>query len=244
MSALHSDMFASPSIRCSLKRGLARQAVTQAAATEADIPAVLAQLRDLRPNRKSLSRVVLRLRGMRGIIGAGIVAEGAGLAIVLRSLRSIVTRAEACDLFAETALIYTRLRVRVQRGHVYCDLARASFCLHALERLVERSSVPLSAPLLPVIDAEGVALLRSFVAGDLHEDNGDNFVSAREAGVWAGSTDHTEVEDGWGLVCTTPGMPVPIYSARTFLSPDEMRPTLWLKWRKDRALTVARRTGN
>ncbi len=214
----------------SLKRGLAGQALAKAAASEADAAAVIDRLTGLRPNAKALDREVHRLRRMRGVVCAATPRGKDSVVVVVRNLRSVTTRAEGTDLFAETALVYSRIAATVRRGSVGYRIWRASFCRHAIERLVERSRVPLDALLLEVMDGEALHLLRQLAREEILADAGDEAISARDEGVWAGCRDVSQVENDWGLTATTEGAVVPTFSARTFLGPDEMRPTLWLRW--------------
>jgi hypothetical protein len=242
MHVNHTGFAASSSLRMSLRRGLARQAMAHAAQDDADVPAIIAAGRALRPNPKSRARLARRLKRMGGIVRVLQGAEGRNLVVILRNCCNVLTRSGTQDLFRESALVYTRLELLPVRGRTRFHLTRASFCLHALERLVERGPVALECPLLPAVDAEAVALLRGLVSGADFVDGDDAYCPARVPGVWAGSHDHAALEGEWGLVracdraCDDPG--VPIFSVRTFLGPGEMRPTVWLRWRDDPALSL------
>lgn len=229
----------SPSIRASLKRGLARAAFSQATGFDPDLGAIVAATRDMHANRKALERTQARLQRMAGVVKASLAADGSGIVLVLRNRREVVTRSDAMDIFTEPALFYTRLMVCPGRIGTSYRLVRLSFCLHALERLVERSDLPLDRPLLPAVDAEAVSLLRRLWQAKGIEDAGDQFFGAITLGVWAGSLDRSALEDGWGLAFESAGACVPVYSVRTFLSPEEMRPTVWLKWKDDPACRIA-----
>jgi hypothetical protein len=205
----------------------------QAAGADPDLGGIVAATAGLAPNRKALERCCQRLARLRGVVRAAL--SGEEVVLVLRNRREVVTRAEATDLFAETALIYTRLSIRPARGGTAYRLMRASFCLHALERLVERSRLPLDRPLLPALDAEAVRMLVRLSKGQGIEDEGDTFIPALVPGVWAGSLDRSALEEDWGLIFDSPQAVVPVCSVRTFLSPEEMRPTVWLKWKDDPA---------
>ncbi|MBC2834067.1 hypothetical protein [Paragemmobacter straminiformis] len=228
----------SPSIRASLKRGLARAAFTQAAAADPDLASVVAATRAMHPNRKALERSQARLSRLSGVVKAAIAADGGGVVVVLRNRREVVTQAQSVEVFSEPSLFYTRLVIRPGKQATSYALVQVSFCLHALERCVERSDVALDRPLLPVIDAEAVRLLRRLWQNKGIVDDGDTFFGALKQGVWAGSIDRCALEDGCGLACLTPDGAVPLYSIRTFLSPEEMRPTVWLKWKDDPACCI------
>lgn len=232
-------------LRRALKRGRAREAFAHAAATEADMAAIVDLGAGLRPNLRSRDRVARRLARVPGVVRVSGGADG-GLVVLARSRRQVVTRVEGVEVFAEDALIYTRVDILVGLKRPRFGLIRASFCMHALERLVERSQVPLDTPLLPLLDAEAGRLLRRLGSGELIVDADDQFVPAGTGrsgppaieGVWAGAVDTCDFDPGWGLI-RTGAAPVLVFSARTFLGPDQMRPTLWLKWNRDPALSVA-----
>ena len=238
MSIQFSHPTSSQSLRRSLKRGLARQAMQQARASDADSDKIFAALQQMKPNRLAMERLVHRLRRLPGVVRAGIGAEGRGVVIVLRNVCEAVTRTDATDLFAETALLYTRVGAVAQGGSVQFGINRATFCLHALERLVERSQCLFAPCLLSAVDVEAVALLRTGTTDTKIEHDGDSYMRAVTPGVWAGSFDATPAEAIWGKAAT-PSIGVPTFSARTFLSPDEMKPAVWLRWQPDPTLSAA-----
>jgi hypothetical protein len=232
-------------LRRALKRGRAREAFGHAATTDADMAAIVRLGAELRPNPRSLDRVAQRLARLPGVVRVSRGTDG-GLVVLARCTRQVVTRTEGVAVFTEEALLYTRVDIMFLCHSPHFGLLRASFCLHALERLVERSQVPLDCPLLPLMDAEAGRLLRRLRSGELIVDADDQFVpggSERNrdpaiVGVWAGALDKTELESGWGLIPTGTSE-VSVFSVRTFLGPDQMRPALWLKWNGDPALSVA-----
>lgn len=223
-------------LRSSLKRGLARQALAHAALSQAQVPALIAQARDIRPNRKSQERLAQRLGRTVGVVLAG--PSGGGVVMIARNLRDTVTRAGTKDIFTEQAVFYTRILARWGRQGAGFEIWRTSFSCHALERFVERGGIALDRPLLPALDAEAARVLRGVARGALVLDDGDCCAPALAAGLWAGSLDRTELEPDWGLAFDDAATRVPVLSVRTFLGPAEMRPTLWLKWRNDPALRL------
>ena len=77
--------------------------------TDADSDKIFAALREMKPNRLAMERLVHRLRRLPGVVRAGIGAEGRGVVIVLRNVCETVTRTEAADLFSECVLLFTRV---------------------------------------------------------------------------------------------------------------------------------------
>lgn len=237
MHLQHRDFDRSRALRAALKRGLARQALVAAGRDEADLPAIFARLCNLSPNRKALERAVSRLAGQAGVVRATLAADRQALALTLRNLRVMVQQVDGQEVFRETALVFTRVLTTCGRTRGL-HLSRASFCGHALERLVERSDLPLDLPLLPAVDAEAASLLHGFWRGRAFTDHGDAFIRARQTGVWAGGEDEMPLEEDWGLALSDRTARIPAFSVRTFLGPDEMRPTIWAKWKGDPTLQV------
>lgn len=232
--SLHDPRLESIALRRSLKRGLARQAYAQA--EECELARVVKMARDLAPNPKSRDRLAIRLQALRGVVRVGLAGEE--VVAVLRHRRQVTMRVQGMDAFCENALFYTRVAIRACRGSTAYRLTRASFCLHALERMVERSTVALDRPLLAAVDAEAVAVLRGCVRTELIADGEDHFLRSTGQGLWAGSLDSSEVEADWDLAYANPEAQVPVFSARTYLSPEEMRPTLWARWQADPRLKM------
>jgi hypothetical protein len=215
-------------LRQSLKRGLARQAMAEADRDQAEAALVLAELAGLRPNGKSLQRVARRLGRLAGVVRVAALA-GQGLVVVLRNRREVTTRSGGTDIFGEPSLVYSLVTATAGGARQRITLHRAAIGPHALERFVERGDVALEARFLPQVDRAAARLLRAFARDAVIEEDGDQAISAGPAGLWAGSADLASVEDGWPAAAHAGG-PVPIFSARTFLSPEVMRPMLWLKW--------------
>lgn len=224
----HSPVQVSSMLRHSLKRGLAREALNQASASDANLPKIFQALRDLRPNQKARMRFVRRIGRHPGVITASAAAGLKHIVLVVRNVREVVSRKSGQDLFTEKALIYTRIVAFPGRRTTGYAIARLSFCAHAIERLVERSAYDL-APILSTLDAEANRGLGQ-IAGDLTiSDSDDHYLTSRQ-GVWAGSLDQTDPEEEWDVVCTNPDVAIPIFSVRTFLNEDLMQPMVWLRW--------------
>lgn len=238
MSLQYPDFLSSHSARSSLKRGLARQAMSDAYKANADLPRIFASVADLAPNRKAMERAVLRLKARPGVVMAGV--SGDAIVLLLRNTREVLAREDAQNLFSEQALVWTRVKVfpaMPNRGSGL-HILRAGFCRHAIERLVERSDVALDQPLLTAMDREAASVLKSVDREALIADSGDTFVSAIQSGVWAGRLDRSPLEEDWGLSLSDGAEAISFFSARTFLGPQEMRPTLFAQWQRDPRLSV------
>lgn len=231
MGMIINDVSWSRPIRVSLKRGLARQALSQAGRVDADLGRIMAMLHGLRPNRVAIERKVLKLRAVAGVVRAGI--SGDRIVIIIRNVRDVVMKTEVHELFQERALIYSRLIASAGKRSIRFAVHRASFCLHSLERFIERSSYSVNASLLAAADVEAAHLLAILASNKLIIDDGDHYGSSRHVGVWAGSEDVSRAESEWGFCDPTGSLSIPVFSARTFLGPDEMRPMVYLRWKKD-----------
>ena len=107
-------------------------------------------------------------------------------------------------------------------------------CAHALDRLVEPSDIPIETALLPEIDTEAQGILRCWDWEAVILEDGDDYYPRIRACVWAGGHDEVEQEPGLGIKpISDPSLP--IFSAWTFLSAEEMRPTVCLHWKDDPA---------
>ena len=234
MQMTHADFTRSTAIRASLKRGLARQALSVADRESADLPALFDLAAGLRPNPKGLDRMATRLGTQRGVTRVALTACRKSLSFTARAIRQVEARVQGETAFLEAGLIYLRARANLVRGRFGYRISAVSFCAHALERLVERSRVCLDAPLLHVIDAEVQTIFRAWDNGARILQDDDEFYPGSTAGVWAGSHDGMSLEPDWGL-STDLLQTIPIFSVRTFLSPTEMRPTVYLRWKDDPA---------
>lgn len=232
MQMTHADFSSSTAVRTSLKRGLARQALRTAERQGADWPALFALAAGLRPNRKALERLSARLRARPGVVRVALSPCLKGLSLTARAVRRVEARVDGETAFHETGLIYLRIRAGMSGGRLAFHINAVSFCGHALERLVERSEVPLDSPLLDTIDGEALALFRGWDRAARIVEDEDEYYPASAPGVWAGGHDGMGLEPDWGLSVRSAPF-IPVFSARTFLSPAEMRPTVYLRWKDD-----------
>jgi hypothetical protein len=233
----HATFASSPSLRLSLKRGLARQALSDAGKTAPNLPLLFRMAADLRPNRKGLERLAARIKDRPGVCRVALTKDGKTVTFITRALREVTAQVEGERLFNETGLIYLRSEVGMIGSTLGFRLSAVSFCVHALERLVERSALPLDRPLLPQMDDEARAIFRGWDRSSGIIENEDEFYPAAIPGLWAGGHDELAMETDWNLFNTCGS--VPIFSARTFLSPSEMRPTVWLRWKDDPTCRIA-----
>lgn len=233
MQMNHAAFARSPALRVSLKRGLARQAIATADRSAPDMPALIRMAAGLRPNAKAVERLALRLKGRPGVAHVAMARNGKALTFVTRAVREVEARVEGETAFHETGLIYLRATVGMTGPLLGFRLSAVSFCAHALERLVERSEIDLHTALLPQVDAEARAIFRGWDRAARIMEAGDEYYPAATPGLWAGGHDEMALHPDLQLFNACGRLP--IFSARTFLSPAEMRPTVWLRWANDPA---------
>ncbi|MBW0158411.1 hypothetical protein [Sedimentimonas flavescens] len=228
----HKDTAVSASLRKALKRGLARQAMQCAEREQAEISEIISELRGRPLGEKARTRLARRLRNRAGVVRAAMTPDLKSIILVLRNVRNVLTRSDGVDLFSEPQLVYTRLVVTSGRTLIRFAIDRISFCAHALERLVERSSCGLSF-FLDVVDQEASRLLRWIASDRVLHESGDCYLGC-EHGVWAGSLDEAEPEPGWFLRVDPEARRMPIFSIRTYLGEAQMKPLVWLLWQESR----------
>lgn len=233
MQMNHTAFARSTALRVSLKRGLARQAIAIADRSAPDMPGLFRMAAGLRPNAKAVERLALRLRRRPGVTRVAMAQGGKTLTFITRAVRAVEARVEGETVFQETGLIYLRATLGKTGPLLGFHLSAVSFCAHALERLVERSDIHLQTALLPQVDAEAQAILRGWDRATRIIDADDEYYPAATPGLWAGGHDEMALDPDWGLSGGTGRLPV--FSARTFLSEAEMRPTVWLRWKDDPA---------
>lgn len=216
--------------RRSLARGLARQAMTEAACDDADISRILTELHGMAPNTRSRRRFAARLRRQCGVVQARAVADG--LVVVLRSVLMVDLRKEGVTCFSEERIAWTRVHVACGKGKISFSLNTVHATHHAIQRRVERSECPLTE-VLGDMDAAMLRALARLSEGSVLTDRDDDYLPARQ-GVWAGGLEETSADPTWGPAFRQ-GAPLQVFAIRTYLGEDEMRPTVWLGWSEARA---------
>lgn len=225
----------SPHLRRSLKRGLARQVLLLAGTEQADHGLVFEALFRMSPNKRSMERAALKLRKMPGVVCSGI--SRGRVVVVLRNVSAMVTCKEGVEAFTEDAVVYTRVAISRDKRKTSTWTNRLTFCQHAVERFIQRGNCALGAGIVDILDAEALSLLTRFSEGELIQNDGDDYLPARDAGVWAGSEDATYPDPEWRIA--RKDACIPTFSARTFLGPDEMNPCVWLRWQNDPRISLA-----
>ncbi|WP_428925416.1 hypothetical protein [Marinibacterium sp. SX1] len=215
--------------RGSIARGLARQAMEQAACHSADTGAILAGLHAMAPNPRNRQRFAARLRGRPGVVQARPVADG--LVVVLRTALAVDLRKEGQPCFCEDRIAWTRIHLRNGRRRFTFEISALHVTRHVLQRRVERSDCPL----VHLLDHMDGAMLRAFARlqqSGMLTDRDDQYLLAGR-GVWAGGVEETCVDPDWGPAFRQ-AAPMKIFAIRTFLAESEMRPTVWLGWSEAR----------
>ncbi|GGH40167.1 hypothetical protein SAMN05444007_11440 [Cribrihabitans marinus] len=211
--------------RGSLARGLAGQALVDAAQDNADMARILMELHSIAPNPRSRQRFAARLRGRRGVVSARTVADG--LVILLRSVMTVDLRKDGAACFREDRIAWTRVHVRSGKRAIGFQMDAVHATRHVLQRRVERSDCPLDG-LLGDMDAAMARALTRLAQGGVLTDREDDYLLAQR-GVWAGGTEVMPADPAWGPAFRH-GAALEVFAIRTFLGEEEMRPTVWLGW--------------
>lgn len=229
MQMRHAEFSGTKSMRVSLKRGRAGQALT----TASDQSLAPERLFDLvmaaRPNVKSVKRLLTRAKRQPGVTNVSGSPCGKQFMLVGRYVKTM-TFQKPDDLleYDDKVITYVGVRLRARRAGMSIWASGVSFGKHALERFVERSDVDFNAPILPHIDAEAKQIIKSLENEEvIHEHDGQH-CRAMMPGTWSGRILDLPMEGEWGRFAHV--LPrLPMFGARTFLSGEEMRPTVWMR---------------
>ncbi|HEV8035592.1 hypothetical protein [Yoonia sp.] len=213
--------------RLSLKRGYARDAVSRARKEPANVRDIMLKIREIRPGLKARIRLVKQIKKMPGVITGSYSSSGT-VRTVYREVVAMQTRHEEEELFTEDVLLYSAVFAESTRTRRSLHIARVSLNYHAIERLIERSDCEIGPGFLGLIDREANHILKELARDMCISHNEDEFIRSSYCGVWAGSIDASRPDPEWFASEADPK--APIFSVRTFLSPDEMHPSIWMKW--------------
>jgi hypothetical protein len=212
--------------RGSLGRGLARQALAEAEAGCADASGIVHSLHDLAPNPRNGARHARRLMRRRGVLRAS--ATRGGVAVVFRHTLNVTVRKDGTDCYREPCIAWTSVRASAGKHRISFVTWQVQAGLHALQRHVERSACPLHN-LLPQMDRAMTEALDWLDREDPLRDGDDEYLPFRN-GVWAGGLDMLASDPAWGPAFAGDDRQLPVFSVRTFLGEEEMRPMVWLGW--------------
>jgi len=212
--------------RCSLGRGLARQALQEAETDCADATGIVRELHRLAPNPRNRARHARRLLRRRGVLRAA--ATRGGVAVVFRNTLAVTVRKDRSDCYVEPRVAWTSVCAHAGQHRISFVTWQVHASLHAIQRHVERSACPLHG-LLRHMDRTMVEALDWLDREDPLRDGDDEYLPIR-SGVWAGGLDMLAPDPAWGPAFAGDARPLPVFSVRTFLSEEEMWPTVWLRW--------------
>lgn len=213
--------------RQSLKRGYAREAISRASPTAANVPYIFAKIRESGPSIKARMRLAKQLKKIPGVIASSYSTSGC-IRVVYKEVAVMRTRHEDEELFEEDVLLYSNVFSSITRSTRSLHIARVSLNYHSLERLIERSNCEIGPGFPQLVDLEANHIFRELVRETTITHNEDEFIRSRYSGVWAGSMDASPPDPEW--FTEDANKKAPIFSIRTFLSPDEMHPYVWMKW--------------
>lgn len=213
--------------RLSLKRGYAREAISLARKKPANVRDIFLKIREIRPNLKARMRLVKQIKKIPGVI-AGSHSSSGTVRAVYREVVSMQTQHEEQELFVEDVLLYAAVIAETTRTSRSLHIARVSLNCHAIERLIERSDCEIGPGFLELIDREANHMLKELARDETITHDEDEFIRSSYGGVWAGGIDASRPDPEW--FAGEADQNAPIFSVRTFLSPDEMHPWIWMKW--------------
>lgn len=213
--------------RLSLKRGYAREVVSLARKKHANVRNIMLKIREIRPGLKARIRLAKQIKKLPGVITGSHSSSGTVRA-VYREVVGMQTQHEEQELFAEDVLLYSAVFAESTRTKRSLHIARVSLNYHAIERLIERSDCEIGPGFLELIDQEANHILKELARDVSITHNEDEFIRSSYCGVWAGSMDASRPDPEWFV--GEEDQKAPIFSIRTFLSPDEMHPYVWMKW--------------
>ena len=221
-------------IRRSLSRGFAIEAFNQAEIDDGDMAELLVMSIKMTKNLANRRRVAHRMKRLPGVISVKRFSDG--LSAILRTRREMILNDTEGEHFREQILMYTFVTFERTKKGMDFGMKRVSFSRHALERLVQRSDCALY-DLLGQVDQEAISILHAKWP-DTDEER--SYQKATPDGVWAGHYDRSLAGDQWPLrYRTEEDRLIPTFSARTFLSVEEMNPVAWLNWQSDDTLKMA-----
>ena len=218
-----------------LAKGYSNQLFERQKERSCNIEKVFKLLFNLNPNKKSYSRTRKKLENLNGVIKCGVSREEIPtLQIVFRScfLSKIVQ--EDMGYFDERAISYTRLDAWPSGGEVAVCASRVFFSIHALQRFIQRTEVDYRNGLENAVDLEGLNCVNA-LRGDylLGSDTYAYVASNNFIGAWPAEVSQSSTETGWPQPSSGDQSKIKTLSIRTFISPDEMSPQVYLQWKDD-----------
>ena len=229
MQMRHGEFSESQSMREALKRGRAREALTTASSQPIAPERLFDLVMDARPNAKSAKRLLARAKRRAGVTNVSGSPCGKSFLVVGRYVKTMMfKKPDELLEYSDTVITYIGVRLQARRAGMSVWAAGLSFGKHALERFVERSDVDFHAPILPHIDAEAKQIFRSWENEEVIPERDGQHYRAMKPGTWSGFIQDVPMEREWGrFVSALPRLPM--FCARTFLSDEEMRPTVWMR---------------
>tara|TARA_B100000780_G_C21000503_1_gene400312 strand:- start:110 stop:847 length:738 start_codon:yes stop_codon:yes gene_type:complete len=215
--------------------GYSRQLFEKIAVRSCDIKRVFKLLFNLNPNKKSYSRTRRKLEKLNGVIKCGLSKERIPrLQIVLRSCLISKTVQEDTELFDEQVVSYTRLDTWFGNGRLAFCACRVLFSIHALQRFIQRTSIDYKNQLERSVDLEGITCLSALVDDTLLGSDTNAYAPSNKfIGAWPAEVTQSEAENGWPDTSAGDLPKIRTLSVRTFFSPDEMSPQVYLQWNGD-----------
>lgn len=229
MQMRHGEFSTSKSMRESFKRGRAREALTTASSQPLVPERLFDMIMEARPNAKSVKRLMARAKRQTGVTNVSASSCGKRFLLVGRYVKTMTfQKPDELLKYNNQAITYIGVRFQARRAGISIWTAGVSVGKHAIERFVERSEVDFHAPILPHIDAEAKQIFQSWENEEVIPEHDGQHYRAMMPGTWSGWVQDFPIECEWGrFVSVLPRLPM--FCVRTFLSDEEMRPTVWMR---------------
>jgi hypothetical protein len=218
-----------------LARGYGSQLIERQKEKNCNIEEVFKLLFNLNPNRKSYFRTKKKLENLNGVVKCGMSKEEVPtLQIVFRSYFLSKIIQEDMGSFEERVISFTRLDAWSSGSEVAVCACRVFFSIHALQRFIQRTNIDYRDGLENAVDLEGLNCVNALKRGDLLGSDTYSYAASNKfIGAWPGEVSQSLKETGWPQPSSGDHSKIKTLSIRTFLSPDEMSPQVYLQWKDD-----------
>ena len=232
------DFFSNNSNVCDrLAKGYSRQLFESIQKTNCNIENIFELLFQLNPNTKSYARISKRLRTFEGVIKSGVSKQKQPLLqILFRTCFVSETFKGSEKVFDEETISYTRLDAQLKHNSILFTAQRVFFSLHAIQRLIQRSNLNFRKPraLEQALNAEGLVCLAALKDDSYFGSETNSYVRSKNfLGAWPTEVTMSHFDAGWPRTPGEDQRKFQTLSVRSFISPDEMTPQVYLLWKND-----------
>lgn len=230
------------SLRVSLKKGRATEAIAMARVTGDPVKTIINRFGDLRPNKVSLKRVAARAQGTRGLTFLKLSPCQTRARSLMREVVRVTFKNDDETLFDEDQISYTAFSAEFADGVPKFAMMKIGFSRHSIERFIERTEVPVDQAILPYLDEEALHIARIFMQWlptnaekqpIVFGFKGEDVVYTglrHQRGVWVNSIDRSDVVSTYQLI-SDDGHDGGLYvNVRTHLNEETMKPNILTRY--------------